>query len=48
MKYKIEAFDEVKDIYLLYRRSLWFFWSFVSCGGKEKLTQWVKSNGGIL
>ena len=51
MKFRIKPYDEVNDIYLLYRyyRFYWFSMrSFVGSGTKEGLTQFVKSKGGIL
>jgi len=48
MKYKIKAYDEVHDIYLLYRQSWFIFYSFVSTGSKETLISFVKSKNGII
>ena len=48
MKYKLKIYDELNDIYLLYRHKFWFFWSFVGVGSKDKLTRFVKEKGGTL
>ena len=48
MKYKIKPRDEVNDIYLLYRQSWWFFYSFVSAGSKQRLKDFVSDRGGII
>lgn len=48
MKYKIRAFDEVNDVYLLYRQVWWIFYSFVSAGSQVELERFVESKGGIL
>jgi hypothetical protein len=47
MKYKIEPFDEVHDVWLLYRKS-WWLYRFVSAGKKAELEKFVKSKGGEL
>jgi hypothetical protein len=47
-KYKIKPFDEVHDMYLLYRQVWWIFYSFVSAGTKEALKQFVKDKDGIV
>ena len=48
MKYKIKAFDEVHDVWLLYRQSWWILYSFVSAGKKAELEKFVNSKGGTL
>jgi hypothetical protein len=47
MKYKIEPFDEVHDVWLLYRKS-WWLYRFVSAGKKAEFEKFVKSKGGDL
>lgn len=47
-KYKIKPYDEVNDIYLLYRQSWWIFYRFSSAGGLEKLREFVKKNNGVV
>jgi len=47
-KYKIKPFDEVNNIYLLYRKQWWIFYSFVSAGSKEVLQDFVTKHKGVL
>jgi hypothetical protein len=48
MKYKIKPYDEVNDVYLLYRHSWWIFYNFVSAGSKQKLEDFVKKQNGVI
>ena len=48
MKYKIKAFDELHDVWLLYRQSWWILYSFVSAGTKAELERFVESKGGTV
>jgi len=47
-KYKIKPYDEVNDVWLLYRHSWWIFYSFVSAGSKLRLTKFVEDNNGVV
>lgn len=47
-KYKIKPYDEINDVYLLYRQSWWIFYSFVSAGSKNKLEEFVQKNSGVI
>lgn len=47
-KYKLKPYDDVNDVYLLYRQMWWIFYSFVSAGGKQRLKDFVKEKGGII
>jgi hypothetical protein len=48
MKYKIKSFDEINDIYLLYRQVWWLFYTFVGSGKKRELEKFVVTNGGTI
>lgn len=47
-KFRIFPYDEVNNVWLLKEHVWWIFYSFISSGKKEKLTEWVKENKGIL
>ena len=47
-KYKIKPYDEVNDVYLLYRQVWWIFYSFVSAGGKVRLEKFVEEHDGVV
>ena len=47
MKYKIKVYDEMHDLYLLFRKK-WLFWSFVSAGKKDDLIAFVNKKNGQL
>ena len=47
-KYKIKPYDEVNNVYLLYRQSWWIFYNFVSAGSLERLHEFVEKNNGVV